>query len=174
VRLFAKEFETERNNQIVFAFDCGQTMCEPLAGMPRIDRAVSAALLTSYVALKSGDRVALYGFAARPEVMTPFISDTRDFYRLQSEAARRLSCAGSISPWRWQLASCPASFADRRSAISPTRPAPSRRSSIGRLVANMSCCSSPWPTRSWNISTPNPRHAGAGHGDGDCCRASAR
>ena len=88
VRLFAKEFETERNNQIVFAFDCGQTMCEPLAGMPRIDRAVSAALLTSYVALKSGDRVALYGFAARPEVMTPFVSDTRDFYRLQSEAAR--------------------------------------------------------------------------------------
>ena len=88
VRLFAKEFETERNNQIVFAFDCGQTMCEPLAGMPRIDRAVSAALLTSYVALKSGDRVALYGFAARPEVLTPFISDTREFYRLQTEAAR--------------------------------------------------------------------------------------
>ncbi|MEO6718621.1 MAG: DUF58 domain-containing protein [Novosphingobium sp.] len=88
VRLFAREFETERNNQIVFAFDCGQAMCEPLAGMPRIDRAVSAALLTSYVALKSGDRVALFGFAARPEVMTPFISDTRLFHRLQSEAAR--------------------------------------------------------------------------------------
>ena len=88
VRLFAREYETERNNQIVFAFDCGQAMCEPLAGMPRIDRAVSAALLTSYVALKSGDRVALFGFAARPEVMTPFISDTRLFHRLQSEAAR--------------------------------------------------------------------------------------
>jgi uncharacterized protein (DUF58 family) len=88
VRLFAKEFETERNNQIVFAIDCGQAMCEPLAGMPRIDRAVSAALLTSYVALKSGDRVALYGFAARPEVMTPFITDSRMFHRLQSEAAR--------------------------------------------------------------------------------------
>ena len=88
VRLFAREYETERNNQIVFAFDCGQAMCEPLAGMPRIDRAVSAALLTSYVALKSGDRVALFGFAARPELMTPFISDTRLFHRLQSEAAR--------------------------------------------------------------------------------------
>ncbi len=88
VKLFAREFEIERNNQIVFAFDCGQAMCEPLAGMPRIDRAVSAALLTAYVALKSGDRVSLFGFAARPEVMTPFISDTREFYRLQSEAAR--------------------------------------------------------------------------------------
>jgi uncharacterized protein (DUF58 family) len=87
VHLYAKEFETERNNQIVFAFDCGQTMCEPLAGMPRIDRAVSAALATAYVALKGGDRVSLFGFAARPEVMTPFVVDARDFHRLQSAAA---------------------------------------------------------------------------------------
>jgi uncharacterized protein (DUF58 family) len=86
-QLYAKEFETERNNQIVFAFDCGQTMCEPIAGMPRIDRAVSAALATAYVALKGGDRVALFGFAARPEVSTPFVADSRDFHRLQSAAA---------------------------------------------------------------------------------------
>ena len=87
VQLFAKEFEAERNNQIVFAFDCGQAMCEPVAGLPRIDRAVSAALATAYVALKGGDKVALYGFAARPELLTPFITDTRDFRRLQSAAA---------------------------------------------------------------------------------------
>jgi uncharacterized protein (DUF58 family) len=87
VHLFAKEYETERNNQIVFAFDCGQTMCEPVAGMPRIDRAVSAALLASYVAMKSGDRVSLYGFAARPGPMTPFVADTREFHRLQTAAA---------------------------------------------------------------------------------------
>lgn len=95
VQLYAKEFETERNNQIVFAFDCGQTMCEPVGGagetdadgVPRIDRAVSAALATAYVALKGGDRVALFGFAARPEVSTPFIADSREFHRLQSAAA---------------------------------------------------------------------------------------
>jgi uncharacterized protein (DUF58 family) len=91
VHLYAKEFETERNNQIVFAFDCGQTMCEPVGGqgdgVPRIDRAVSAALATAYVALKGGDKVSLFGFAARPEVMTPFIVDSRDFHRLQSAAA---------------------------------------------------------------------------------------
>lgn len=87
VHLYAKEFETERNNQIVFAFDCGQTMCEPIADIPRIDRAVSAALTTSYVALKAGDRVSLFGFAARPEVMTPFVADAREFHRLQSAAA---------------------------------------------------------------------------------------
>ena len=87
VHLYAKEYETERNNQIVFAFDCGQAMCEPVSDMPRIDRAVSAALATAYVALKGGDRVALFGFAARPELMTPFVADSRDFHRLQSAAA---------------------------------------------------------------------------------------
>lgn len=86
-QLFAKEYEAERNNQIVFAFDCGQAMCEPVGGLPRIDRAVSAALTAAYVALKGGDRVALYGFAARPELLTPFAAHTRDFRRLQIAAA---------------------------------------------------------------------------------------
>lgn len=86
-RLYAKEFEAERNNQIVFAFDCGQAMCEPVSGLARIDRAVSAALATAYVALRGGDRVALYGFAARPQLFTPFIAETRNFKRLQQAAA---------------------------------------------------------------------------------------
>lgn len=87
VRLLAKEMEAERNLPIVFAFDCGQAMCDPVEGMPRIDRAVSAALTTAFVALKAGDRVALFGFAARVLVATPFIVDTRQFHRLHAAAA---------------------------------------------------------------------------------------
>lgn len=86
-RLYARENESERNNQIVFAFDCGQAMCEPVDGLPRIDRAVSAALTCAYVALKGGDKCALFGFARRPQLMTPFIADARAFHRLQSAAA---------------------------------------------------------------------------------------
>ena len=86
-RLFARENESERNNQIVFAFDCGQAMCEPVDGLPRIDRAVSAALTCAYVVLKGGDKCALFGFAQRPQIMTPFIGDARAFHRLQSAAA---------------------------------------------------------------------------------------
>ena len=85
--LYARENEAERDNQIVFAFDCGQSMCEPVDGLPRIDRAVSSALMASYVALKGGDKVSLFGFADHPQLMTPFITDTRAFYRLQSAAA---------------------------------------------------------------------------------------
>ncbi len=87
-KLLAREYDTERNNQIVFALDCGSDMCEPVAGLPRIDRAVSAALLTSYVGLKAGDQVRLFAFAARPERATPFVSGSRNFFRLQAEAAQ--------------------------------------------------------------------------------------
>jgi len=139
VSLFARENEVERNNQIVFAIDCGQAMCEPIAGMPRIDRAVSAALLTAYVALKSGDRVSLFGFAARPEVMTPFITDTRDFFRLQSDAAR-LDYHAQETNFTLALATL-ASRLQRRSLIvvfsdftDPTS-AELMIESIGRLVA---------------------------------------
>ena len=86
-RLLAREYEIERNNQIVLAFDCGQAMCEPIAGLARIDRAVTAALTTAWVALKAEDRVALFGFAARPLVMSPFITAPQQFYRLQQAAA---------------------------------------------------------------------------------------
>lgn len=86
-KLLAKEFDTERNNQIVFALDCGSAMCEPIDGLPRIDRAVSAALLTAYITLKSGDQTSLFSFAAKPELSTPFLSSSRNFYRLQQDAA---------------------------------------------------------------------------------------
>ena len=86
-RLTAREYEIERNNQIVFAFDCGQAMCEPIGGLARIDRAVTAALTTAWVALKAEDRVALFGFAAKPLVMSPFITAPHQFRRLQEAAA---------------------------------------------------------------------------------------
>jgi uncharacterized protein (DUF58 family) len=86
-RLYARENEAERDNQIVFAFDCGQAMCEPVEGQPRIDRAVSAALMAAYVALKGGDRVALFAFADKPALLTPFATDSRAFHRLQTAAA---------------------------------------------------------------------------------------
>jgi uncharacterized protein (DUF58 family) len=85
--LYAREYEAERNNPIVFAFDCGRAMCEPVAGLPRLDRAVSAALATAWVALKGGDRVALFGFAAKPLAASPFVAGTSGFPRLQRTAA---------------------------------------------------------------------------------------
>ncbi|MBW8755774.1 MAG: DUF58 domain-containing protein, partial [Sphingomonadales bacterium] len=78
-KLHAKEYRTERNNQIVFAIDSGRQMSEPVAGIPRVDRAVSAMLLTGWVALKLGDRVALHSFDSRPRIASGLISGASAF-----------------------------------------------------------------------------------------------
>jgi uncharacterized protein (DUF58 family) len=85
--LVAKEFRTERNNNIVMALDSGRAMCEPVGGVPRIDRAASAALLTAYVALKDGDRVGFFAFDSRPRASSNPISGERAFSLLQRVAA---------------------------------------------------------------------------------------
>ena len=86
-KLHAKEFRTERNNQVVFAIDAGRQMSEPVAGLPRVDRAVSAMLLTAWVALKLGDRVALHAFDSRPRIASGLISGAASFAELQRLAA---------------------------------------------------------------------------------------
>ena len=88
VKLLAKEYRIERDNRLVIAIDAGRTMCEPIDGMPRLDRAVSAGLLLAYVALKMQDRVSLFHFAARPGVSTPVLAHGSDFPLLQQAAAR--------------------------------------------------------------------------------------
>lgn len=87
MKLLAKQFRTERNNQIVFAIDSGRQMCEPVAGLPRVDRCVSAMLLTAWVALKLGDRVALNAFDSRPRLASGLVSGSRAFGDLQRVAA---------------------------------------------------------------------------------------
>jgi uncharacterized protein (DUF58 family) len=87
-KLHAKEFRTERNNQIVFAIDAGRQMSEPVAGLSRLDRVVSAMLLTAWVALKLGDRVALHAFDSRPRIAGGLVSGAAAFGELQRLAAQ--------------------------------------------------------------------------------------
>lgn len=86
-KLIAKEYRTERNNHIVMAVDCGRAMCEPIDGVPRVDRSVSAALLTAFVALKEGDRVGMFAFDSRPRARSQPIAGQRAFGMLQRIAA---------------------------------------------------------------------------------------
>jgi uncharacterized protein (DUF58 family) len=87
VKLLAKQYRTERNNQIVFAVDCGRQMCDPVAGIARVDRCISAVLLTAWVALKLGDRVALNAFDSRPRLASGFVSGGAAFAELERAAA---------------------------------------------------------------------------------------
>ncbi len=86
--LLAREYRTERDNSVVFAVDCGRAMSEPVDGLPRVDRAISAALLAAFVALKSGDRVRLFGFAARPSADSGSVTGSSGFATLHRTAAQ--------------------------------------------------------------------------------------
>jgi uncharacterized protein (DUF58 family) len=63
-KLVCKEFQTERNHQIILAFDTGHLMQEPINGIARLDHAVNAALVLAWISLRSGDLVGLYSFDA--------------------------------------------------------------------------------------------------------------
>jgi uncharacterized protein (DUF58 family) len=86
-KLLAKEFRAERNHPVVVAIDAGQGMSAPLAGEPRIDRAINAALLLGYVCLKMGDQTGAYGFDARPRGFSGLLSGAHAFPRLQRHLA---------------------------------------------------------------------------------------
>jgi uncharacterized protein (DUF58 family) len=86
-RLMCKEFFTERNQQVVFAIDCGHLMSEPLEGVPRLDHAINAALQMTWVSLDHGDRVGVFGFDARVRRYARPIGDVANFALIQRQMA---------------------------------------------------------------------------------------
>lgn len=86
--LLAKEFRTERNHNVIMALDCGRAACEPVGGMPRIDRFIHAGLLLSYACLRGGDRAGLFAFDSRPRLSTGAVGGVDAFRTLQTVAGR--------------------------------------------------------------------------------------
>ena len=101
-KLHAKENRVERNAQVVFAVDAGRQMCDPVAGLPRVDRAVSAVLLSAWVALKLGDRVALQAFDSRPRLASGFVAGPGAFGEVQRMAAE-IDYSGEESNYTFAL-----------------------------------------------------------------------
>ncbi|VXC92606.1 conserved hypothetical protein [Pseudomonas sp. 8Z] len=59
----AREYQDERDQQIVFLLDCGRRMRSQDDELSHFDHALNACLLLSYVALRQGDAVGLATFA---------------------------------------------------------------------------------------------------------------
>src|SRR5262245_19941321 len=87
LKLLAREFRAERNHHLIVALDCGQRMREPIDGVSRLDRAINAALMLSYVGLKHGDLVGLFAFDATPRVFEPPVAGMPAFARLRRRSA---------------------------------------------------------------------------------------
>jgi len=67
-----REYEDERDQQIIFLLDCGQRMRSQDGELSHFDHALNACLLLSYVALRQGDAVGLCTFAGdQSRYLTP-------------------------------------------------------------------------------------------------------
>ena len=66
-KLITREFNVERNQNIVFMLDCGRSMTNESEGLSHLDRGLNAAIILSYIALGQGDNVALMAFSNRIE-----------------------------------------------------------------------------------------------------------
>ena len=69
-RLISREFNVERNQNIVILLDSGRTMRNESDGISHLDRGLNAAIMLSYIALGQGDNVALTAFSAEIERAT--------------------------------------------------------------------------------------------------------
>jgi uncharacterized protein (DUF58 family) len=87
-KLIGREYRTERNHHVLLALDTGRLMSAPAAGLPRIDRAINAALLLAFVSLRMGDRVGLFAFDARPRLASGLASGPAAFPLLQRLCAQ--------------------------------------------------------------------------------------
>ncbi|WP_309677843.1 DUF58 domain-containing protein [Pseudomonas sp.] len=68
----AREYQDERDQQIVFMLDCGRRMRSQDGELAHFDHALNACLLLSYIALRQGDAVGLSTFASdRQQYLAP-------------------------------------------------------------------------------------------------------
>ena len=68
----AREYQDERDQQIIFMLDCGRRMRSHDGELAHFDHALNACLLLSYVALRQGDAVGLCTFASdQPRYLAP-------------------------------------------------------------------------------------------------------
>ena len=86
-KLVCREYRAERNHQIVLAFDTGHLMGEPLNGIPKLDHAINAGLLLSYMSLRNGDRIGVFGFDSQVRVASEPVGGAHNFSRLQRASA---------------------------------------------------------------------------------------
>jgi uncharacterized protein (DUF58 family) len=63
-KLITREHQLERNQNVVFALDCGRLMTAESDGLSQLDHALNATLMLSHVALRLGDHVGQLAFDA--------------------------------------------------------------------------------------------------------------
>ncbi|WP_298867402.1 DUF58 domain-containing protein [uncultured Gimesia sp.] len=80
--LISREYVIEKNQNIIFLIDCGRSMCNEEGGVTHFDRALNAAILLSYVALRQGDTISLMACSNKVERWVPPIRGAGSIQKL--------------------------------------------------------------------------------------------
>lgn len=70
-RLISREYQDERNQQVLLVLDCGRRMRAKDGELSHFDHALNAALVLSYIALRQGDAVGLMAIGAETRFLPP-------------------------------------------------------------------------------------------------------
>jgi uncharacterized protein (DUF58 family) len=70
-RLITRNYESDRSQNVVIVLDCGRLMTTEVGDLSRLDCAINATLLLTYVAMKQGDYIGLVAFRDRIESYVP-------------------------------------------------------------------------------------------------------
>ena len=84
--LVAKETRAERNHHIILALDNGYLMREEIAGLPKIDHQINAALAVAWAAVQGGDQIGMFAFDVKPRFYLPPEGGRRAFSHLRTRA----------------------------------------------------------------------------------------
>lgn len=68
-RLVSREFNIEKNQNVLLAVDCGRSMLNESDGVSYLDRVLNASIMLSYIALGQSDNVGFMAFSSRVERM---------------------------------------------------------------------------------------------------------
>ena len=71
MKLVSREYQDERDQQIVFLIDCGRRLAAQDDDLSHFDHLLNSALLLSYVALRQGDAVGFLTFGGVERFMAP-------------------------------------------------------------------------------------------------------
>lgn len=70
-RLISKDYQDERDQQIIFVLDSGRRMRHQENGQSLIDQALNSIVLLAYVASRQGDAIGLYSFGGEVKWLPP-------------------------------------------------------------------------------------------------------
>lgn len=71
LQLISRDYQEQRNQQVVFLLDCGRRMRSLDGNLPHFDHCLNALLLVSYIALRQGDHVAVQSFGGTDRWLPP-------------------------------------------------------------------------------------------------------